>query len=69
MKNTGIAFYSFKQSRYLSLNFGGNGDSVEVFCYFSMYVKDKAFKYLKNQSFFLVISSNVLYVPTQWKRR
>ena len=31
---------------------GGNGDSVEVFCLFSMYLKDKAFKYLKNQSFF-----------------
>ena len=62
MKNTEIAFYSFKQSRYLSLNFGDNGDSVEVFCHFFMYVKDKAFKfkYLKNQSFFLVISSNVL---------
>ena len=50
MKNT--AFYSFKQFRYLSLHIGGNGDSVEVFHLFSMYLNDKAFKYRKNQSFF-----------------
>ena len=37
---------------YLSLHIGGNENSVEVFRLFSMYLKDKAFKYLKNQSFF-----------------
>ena len=52
MKNTETAVYSFKQFRYLSLHIGGNGASVEVFRRFSMYLKDKAFKYLKNQSFF-----------------
>ena len=36
----------------MSLHLGGNGASVEVFRLFSMYVKDKAFKYLKNQIFF-----------------
>ena len=51
MKNTETAFYSFKQFRYLSLRIGGNGDSVEVFCLFSMCLNDKAFKYLENQSF------------------
>ena len=34
MKNTDIAFYSFKQFGYLSLPIGGNGDSVEVFITF-----------------------------------
>ena len=63
MKNTEIAFYSFKQFEYLSLHIGGNRDSVEAFCLFFKYLKDKAFKYLKNQSFFLAISSNVSYVP------
>ena len=52
MKNVKIAFYYFKQFGYLLLHIGGNGASVEVFCLFSMYLKDKAFKYLKNQSFF-----------------
>ena len=36
MKNTEIAFYSFEQFGYSSLNIGGNGDSVEVFDLFSM---------------------------------
>ena len=36
----------------MSLHLGGNGASVEVFRLFSMYVKDKAFKYLNNQIFF-----------------
>ena len=52
MKNTENDFYSSKQFEYLSLHIGGNGDSVEVFRLFSMHLKDKAFKYLKNQSFF-----------------
>ena len=52
MKNTETAFYSFKQFVYLSLDIGDNEDSVEVFRLFSMYLKDKTFKYLKNQSFF-----------------
>ena len=52
MKNTETAFYSFKQFRYLLLQNGSNGDSVEVFRLFSKYWNDKAFKYLKNQSFF-----------------
>ena len=48
MKNTETAFYFLKQFRYLSLLIRGNGASVEVFRLFSMYLKDKAFKYLKN---------------------
>ena len=52
MKNTETAFYPFKQFEYLSLHIVGNGASVEVFRLFSMYLKDKAFKCLKNQSFF-----------------
>ena len=52
MKNTETAFYSFWQFGYLSKHIGGNGASVEVFRLFSMYLRDKAFKYLKNQSFF-----------------
>ena len=51
MKNTEIAFCSFKQFGYLQLHIRSNWDSVEVFRLFSMYLKDKAFKYLKNQSF------------------
>ena len=51
MKNTAIVFYYFKQIGYSSLHIGGNTDSVEVYCHFSIYLKDKAFKYLKNQSF------------------
>ena len=50
MKNTEVAFYSFKQFGYLPLNIRSNRNSVEVFRLFSMYVKDKAFKYLKKQS-------------------
>ena len=56
MKNSEIGFYSFKQFRYFSLHIGGNGNSVEVFCLFSMYLKDKAFKHLKSQSLFLAMS-------------
>ena len=52
MKNTENAFSSFKQFEYLSLHIRANGDSVEVFRLFSMYLKDKAIKFLKNQSFF-----------------
>ena len=37
MRNTEIAFNSFKQFRYLSLHIGSNGDLVEVFRLFSMY--------------------------------
>ena len=48
MKNTEIAFYSFKQFEYLSPHIGGIGDSAEVFRLFSMYLKNKAFQYLKN---------------------
>ena len=33
---------------FLLLNIGVNGDSVEVFRLFSMYLKDKALKYFKN---------------------
>ena len=51
MKNTEITFYSFKQFGYLLLHIRNNGDSVEVFRLFSMYLKDKAFKYLKYQRF------------------
>ena len=69
MKNTEIAFHSFKQFGYLSLYIGGNGDSDEVFRLFSMYLKNNPFKYLKNQSLFLVISSNVSRVPKHWKRQ
>ena len=47
MTNTQITFYSFKQFVYLSLHIGGNGDSVEVFRLFSMYLKNTAFIYLK----------------------
>ena len=52
MKSAENDFSAFKQLGYLSLHIGGNGDSVEVFCLFSMYLKDKAFKDLKNQRFF-----------------
>ena len=48
MKNSEIGFYSFKQFIYFSLHMGGNGNSVEVFRLFSMYLKDKAFKDLKS---------------------
>ena len=48
IKNTETAFQQFG---YLSLHIRDNGASVEIFR-FSMYLKDKAFKYLKNQSFF-----------------
>ena len=52
MKNTENALPPIKQFGYLSLHIGGNADTVKVFRLFSMYLKDKAFKYLKNQSFF-----------------
>ena len=52
MKYTENTFSSIKKFGYLSLHIGGNGDSVKVFRLFSMYLKDKAFKYLKNQSFY-----------------
>ena len=52
MKNTEIAFYSFKQFGYLLMHIGGNGNSIAVFCLSSMYLKDKAFKYFKNQNLF-----------------
>ena len=51
MKNTEIAFCSFKQFGYLQLHIRSNWDSVEVLRFFSMYLKDNTFKYLKNQSF------------------
>ena len=68
-KNTEIAFYPFKQFGYLSLHIRDKGDSVEVFRLFSVYLKNKAFKYLKNQRSFLEISSNASYVPRHWKRQ
>ena len=68
MKNTENALSPIKQFGYLSLHIGGNADTVKVFRLFSMYLKDKAFKYLKNQSFFLAISSNVSHVPRHRKR-
>ena len=52
MKNAENTFSSFKQFWYLSAHMGGNGDLIEVFCLFSKYLKDKAFKNLKNQIFF-----------------
>ena len=51
MKNTENVFSPIKQFGYLSLHIGGNWDSVKVFRLFSIYLKDKTFKYLKNQSF------------------
>ena len=69
MKNTEVTFYSLKQFEYLPLNVRSIRDSAEVFCLFSMYLKDKAFKYLKNQSFFLAISSNVSYIPRHQVRQ
>ena len=51
MKNTENAFSPIKKCGYLLLMIGVNGDSVKVFRLFSTYLKDKAFKYLKNQSF------------------
>ena len=49
------------------LHIGGNGASVEIFCLSSLYLKDEAFKYLKNQSFlwqFQVMFS--IYLDTGW---
>ena len=49
------------------LHIGGNGASVEVFYLSSLYLKDEAFKYLKNQSFlwqFQVMFS--IYLDTGW---
>ena len=62
MKNIEIGFYSLKKTGYFSLHIGGNGNSVEVFRLFSMNLKDKAFKYHKNQTFFLAISSVTFYM-------
>ena len=62
MKNTEICFYSFKQCGYFLLHIGGNGNSVEVFRLFSMYLKDKVFKYLKKQSLFLAMSSATFHI-------
>ena len=47
MKNTEIAFYSFKQ--YLSIDIYMDiyrciSEVMEIFCLFSMFLKDKAFK-------------------------
>ena len=53
MKHTEMLFLLLNNLdiyRYLSLHIRGNGDSVEVFRLFSMYLNDKAFKYLKNKS-------------------
>ena len=52
MKNTEIGFNSFKQFGYFSLHSGGNGNTIEVFRLFSMYLNDKVFKYLKKRSLF-----------------
>ena len=52
MKNTEIGFYSFKQFGYFSLYLGGNGNSVEAFRLFSMYLKDKVFITSKSEAFF-----------------
>ena len=70
MKNIEIGCYSLKRIGYFSLHIGGNGNSVEVFRLFSMNLKDKAFKYHKNQTFFLGnFKCNVSYVPKHRKRR
>ena len=52
MKNIEIGFYSFRQFGYFPLHIGGNGNSVEVFHLFPMYLKDEVFKYLKKQILF-----------------
>ena len=62
MKNTEIGFYSLKQFGYFLLHIGCNGNSVEIFRLFSMYLKDQVFKYLKKQSLFLAISSVTFYM-------
>ena len=70
MKNTEIAFYSFKQFGYFSLPIGDNGSSVGVFRYSSMDLKDKTLEYLKKQRLFLGNSKrNVSYVPRHRKRQ
>ena len=43
MKNTEI-FIDRYLSGYLSLHIRGNGDSLEVFRLFSVFLKDRAFK-------------------------
>ena len=45
MKNTETDFHSFEQFEYLQLQ-------LKYFFFFSNYLKDIAFKYLKNQNFF-----------------
>ena len=52
MKITKTVFYFLKQFGYLWLHIGSNRDSFEVFHLFSMYLKDRPFKYLENQYFF-----------------
>ena len=76
MKITESAFYSFKQFGYLLLHNGGNGDLVQLFPLFFMFLNDKAFKAqkpqvikLKNHSSFLTISGNFSYVPRHRKRQ
>ena len=51
MKKTEIAFYSFKKILSVDIYMDicrcaskGNGDSLEVFRLFSMFLKDKTFK-------------------------
>ena len=69
MKNTEIGFYSFKQYLPLDVYIDVYRCTSEVimqiqlkyFRFLSMYLKHKAFKYLKNESF-LAISSNVSYL-------
>ena len=53
MNNTEIGFYSFGQFGYFPLHIGGNGNSVEVFHLFSMYLKNEVLKCLKKQIMFL----------------
>ena len=52
MKITKTVFYFLKQFGYLWLHIGSNRDSFEVFRLFSMYLKDRPFKYQENQYFF-----------------
>ena len=53
MKNTEIAFYSFKQFRYLSLHLGGN-ESVRVT--------------LPSHIFFVQVKPGALYTTGRWGR-
>ena len=40
---------------------------LKYFVFFYMYLKDKAFKYLKSKTFLLANSSNVWYVLDIWR--